>query len=548
MSRLLSQPFRLAGAISSLLALVVLLLGPVNPARAASTLAVPAAAADSPFSLVDDQSDAGRAMAPADPRLVQETVRRHQPLRSASASSALPTTASAPVRAPLPSFRRTGSPFRSLPVGARPYESDTPVPLKDVGDHDATGVRMYRIGNTLYDQPAMQSQYGMQLLNAYRLTSDSRYLDRARLQAQRLVDRRVVATDTWFFPYPYDFALHGHRSETLRAPWYSAMAQGQAMSLFVRLWQVSGEATWRDAADATLPSLTTIGDPGEPTVVHVASDGFLWMDEYPLNGGGGTQNNGVGPDLTFNGQMFAVFGLYDYAQEFSAAVDVLDGAMTTSRHLLHLIRHAGWLSQYCLVHPSIRSVKYHGIHMTQLLLAHGMTADYGFARYSDAMRDDYPTEVVSGVVRLWPGRHVGYRFSSSGAVTASRTVTLTTRVSNATSARKRILNHSIYYRMTSGSLAGYWVREAYGVASLIGFTGVHEYLVQRTVTVQPGTVTAFRFDSSGTTRSTITRTLRAVSTTRTDRSAWVGGRRYVYIVAGIYAGAWLPLGARVSVR
>jgi len=41
----------------------------------------------------------------------------------------------------------------------------------------------------------------------------------------------------------------------LRAPWYSGMAQGLAISLFSRLSVVTGEARWRQAATATFDSL-----------------------------------------------------------------------------------------------------------------------------------------------------------------------------------------------------------------------------------------------------------------------------------------------------
>jgi hypothetical protein len=47
--------------------------------------------------------------------------------------------------------------------------------------------------------------------------------------------------------------MHRH-FELLAPPWYSMMAQGQALSLFCRLSQLPGEERWLAAADATFGS------------------------------------------------------------------------------------------------------------------------------------------------------------------------------------------------------------------------------------------------------------------------------------------------------
>ena len=108
------------------------------------------------------------------------------------------------------------------------------MPLVDDGVHDAQGVRMFLIGTTQFNHPVAQAQYGLANLSSYALTNNATFLNRAIAQANRLLSLKVASRGAWFFPYPFNFALHGIAADTMVAPWYSGMAQGQALSLFVR--------------------------------------------------------------------------------------------------------------------------------------------------------------------------------------------------------------------------------------------------------------------------------------------------------------------------
>lgn len=108
-----------------------------------------------------------------------------------------------------------------------------------MGVRDATGVPMFKKAGKVYDHPVRQAQDGLAALESYRISKDPRYLTQAQLDAQRLLDRKVQRDSGFFFPYPFDFALHGKVANTIRAPWYSGMAQGQALSLFTRLASVT---------------------------------------------------------------------------------------------------------------------------------------------------------------------------------------------------------------------------------------------------------------------------------------------------------------------
>ncbi|MBA3688565.1 MAG: SH3 domain-containing protein [Chloroflexi bacterium] len=72
-----------------------------------------------------------------------------------------------------------------------------------------------------------------------------------------------------------------------------------------------------------------------------------------------------------------------------------------------------------------------------------------------------PYATFNPVVRLAfkMGTHTGYKFSSTGAMTAERTYTLSKDSSAATSVRRTLTNQSgTWFLVTSGVWAGYWVR------------------------------------------------------------------------------------------
>ena len=357
--------------------------------------------------------------------------------------------------AAFPAFATLGYVQQPIPAAVHPYALAAAVPLDDAGVHDANGVRKIRIGTTLFDHPVAQAQYGLANVASFDLTGDSRYLDRAIVQANRLVDTKVISRDAWYFPYPFDFALHGRATETLLAPWYSAMAQGLALSLFVDLYERTDDDAWLTAATGTVASFRNGPETGMPWVIHIDDAGYLWLEEYPVD----PPNRS---DFTLNGHMFATFGLFDYATLTGdpLTTTLFDGGVTTARRYGASFAPDGfrvqrWLSAYCLRHD-VLDAKYHGIVTDQFIAVHSITADALFARVSDGYRTDYPHNLTSRV-RFAAGSWTGYVFDSQGRIVRSRTLTLS-GVSSAPSDRyARIKGRGLYYRITAGSLKGYWV-------------------------------------------------------------------------------------------
>ena len=154
-----------------------------------------------------------------------------------------------------------------------------------------------------------------------------------------------------------------------------------------------------------------------------------------------------------------------------------------------------------------------------------------------------PVEGATRDVRLEAGPHTGYRFSTSGAVVARRSITVSGPTASTTDRRRVVPNHSgIYLRITSGSLRGYEVLES-SVAYVPGTAGDTAYRPSATVRFAAGRYLGYRFDGDGDLASTRYGSVAAATTAKTARRAVIDGRPYVLMSSGSWAGTWMPVTA-----
>lgn len=432
-------------------------------------------------------------------------------------------------------FRYDDFEIRELPIGIEPYHMTSPVPLVDPGVHDSTGVRMVRLGGRLYDHPVAQAQYGLHLMEAHRITGNLTYLNRAKLQAQRLIDRRTLRSGAWFYPYPFDHRLHGG-PDLYPAPWYSMMAQGQALSLFTRLYQRTGETKWKGAADATFASYLLPAAAGQPWGVYVV-DGLLWLEEYP-------HPKAVRGDRTYNGHMFSAYGLYDYwvLTRNADAKLMLQGAITTYRDVWEKTRVRHWRSRYCLTH-GIDAGQYHSTHMFQFVQQYAITGDTYLAQLADLWYTDYPPYGVKGNIRFSNGTHTAYKFNSAGTVTARTKMTLARASAAPSGDRVKIMRQTgIWYAITAGTLNGYYVQEYSPYRYQVGICAGFGYKLHRPGTIAVDAPPAYSIDAAGLMKSVPT-TYRVGDAVAIDGRSVLNGREHVRLVEGPYAGRWLGFGA-----
>jgi hypothetical protein len=158
------------------------------------------------------------------------------------------------------------------------------------------------------------------------------------------------------------------------------MAQGQVLSLFSRLGEMTSEPEWEPAAAATFKSFDRESGRDEPWVVDVDENNSLWIEEYPAS-----------PEPhVLNGFMFGMFGVYDYYAWHGDrhAAEILGQALHTLRVNVERFRNPGDISAYCLPHR-VQSTSYHAIHIAELHAMTRLTDDPYFGSVADLFAADY---------------------------------------------------------------------------------------------------------------------------------------------------------------
>jgi hypothetical protein len=157
----------------------------------------------------------------------------------------------------------------------------------------------------------------------------------------------------------------------LRPPWRSALAQGQAASVFVRAFLESRDERYATAAKRAIATLL----PGSPTgLVAITAEGPV-PEEAPSDP----------PSLILNGWIYALWGLWDVARGLDHGAS--DEQFTSSAECLRrtIGRYDnGWWSLYSLYPyrlPDLAKPFYHRLHIDQLDVLHRLV---GFAELQSA--------------------------------------------------------------------------------------------------------------------------------------------------------------------
>ncbi len=473
----------------------------------------------------DAPAELGASLAEAQRALTAPPVELTLP---AAPAPAVPVTAALPYK----NFLRYDFELRVLPPELQAYALTTPAPL-GYGVVDSAGVRMVDLGGKLWNHPAAQAQYGMALLESYRLTKDRRFLDLALRQALRLIGRAHAYGGGLF--HPYDFLYSPHSTANRVPPWYSGIAQGQVLDFFTRLHAVTGDGGHQAEADGTFRSFLVPQAAGKPWVTWVQG-GHVWLDEYPRT------DIALG-DRTYNGHNFASFGLYQYYQatKDERARQLVQGAFATSRAVAPQVRNPGWRSAYCLLDRH-DSRAYHTTHALQHLLISTITGDSTFAAAADLFHADFPDPRAAGTVILEKGTHPAYIFDSLGRVPASRLLPVATVTSAPCGTRTKIANRTgLWYQITAGTLTGYWVQESPGWTFLRGKFIPMPYLPYRTGTVTSAVATAVQpAPAPGQPLPTKPVALDKGSQVLVDQRALIDAVEYLELADPTNAGWWIP--------
>lgn len=287
-------------------------------------------------------------------------------------------------------YRRLDLSLRTLSARERPYALRRPASFRIKGATDDDDVATFIVNGTAHYHPVRIAQQALSDLEGYRHSGNVASLERAQRSVDRVLEHVARARDGIYYPYEFDFALADDPDDMMKAPWYSAMAQGQMLSALVRLHATTGDDRYREAAMATFQTFVNERSGGDPWTVFV-DDGYLWLEEYAKDP----------PMRVLNGHIFGMFGLYDYHQLTGdgTAANLFEGAAATVAHYGEQFRDPGTISQYCLRVPTIKNAKYHRIHQDQLRMLTRMTGEPYFASLAHRLRFDYDDRWVNLVRR-----------------------------------------------------------------------------------------------------------------------------------------------------
>lgn len=258
------------------------------------------------------------------------------------------------------------------------------------GHYDDQGIPMldYHGAVGLQYNPIAIAQYGLGNYNAFCRTGDAARQSTCLNAADWLViNLEQNPQGEWVWNHHFDWEYR----DTLKAPWYSALAQGQGISLLVRAHQETGDAVYLEAANKAFATfLKTLNDGGVSTI---DAQGYTWFEETIVDP----------PTHILNGFLWASWGIYDYALHTGAAQAtwLFDEAIKTLGDNLPAFDAGFWslYEQSGTRMKMLASPFYHSLHIVQLRVMHRLTQKPVFAQYAEKW-DSYRRNVVKRTLAL----------------------------------------------------------------------------------------------------------------------------------------------------
>ena len=242
------------------------------------------------------------------------------------------------------------------------------------GIHDDAGIPMLDYRGKIGPQynPIAIAQWGLANFNRYvsarDATAEKKFLSASDWLRDNL-ERNSANIPVWQHHFDWDYR------DTLRAPWYSGLAQGQGISLLLRAAAASGKNDYLDAARSAFESLSRTSAEGGVLFVDEFQD--VWIEEYIV----------TPPTHILNGFIWALWGVYDYSLTFptSQARDLFNRCVETLTKNLARYDNGFWslYEQSGTRLPMVASRFYHQLHIVQLRVMHQLTNLAVFAQTAD---------------------------------------------------------------------------------------------------------------------------------------------------------------------
>ncbi len=242
------------------------------------------------------------------------------------------------------------------------------------GPYDAAGIPLLnyhgKIG--LQYNPIAISQWGLGNFNLFLRSKDEEHKKKSQAAADWLVkhlEPNSFGVPVWNHHFDWEYRT------PLKAPWYSGLAQGQGISLLVRVARETGKSEYLEAAARAFVSFSRATEDGG--VVFTDEHGDIWFEEYIVSP----------PTHILNGFIWAAWGVYDFflATKEKSVRQLFDRAVETLRRNLDRYDLGFWslYEQSGTRLPMVASSFYHQLHVTQLGLMYRLTGDKMFSQYAE---------------------------------------------------------------------------------------------------------------------------------------------------------------------
>ncbi len=248
------------------------------------------------------------------------------------------------------------------------------------GHYDAAGIPIldYHGVIGLQYNPIAIAQWGLANYNRFCETSEEARWQKTLKAADWLVaNLEQNAHGLWVWNHHFDWDYR----DTLKAPWYSGLAQGQGVSLLLRAHAHAHteDEKYQRAAEKAFVALTRPIAEGGVLFEDASKDNEknLWIEEYLVDP----------PTHILNGFMWALWGVFDFwlARADASAKGIFDrGVETLVRNLARF--DTGYWSLYEQSGTRLKMLAspfYHQLHIVQLRVMSKLTGDARFAAVAE---------------------------------------------------------------------------------------------------------------------------------------------------------------------
>jgi len=242
------------------------------------------------------------------------------------------------------------------------------------GPFDEHGIPLLNYHGVIGKQynPIAIIQFGLGNHDLYKQTGQEEYKHKFLNASEWLLKKlEKNSFGLWVWNHKFDWEYF----QQLKNPWYSALAQGQGLSILARAYVETQDKIFLDASDKVFQTLISPISAGGVQFVDQA--GGVWLEEYLVEPA----------SHVLNGFIWAVWGVRDYyiLTGSEAALNLYNQCLKTIKDNLPQFDIGFW-SKYDASKNFLRTIAskfYHNLHIVQLEILFRLTGDDTFKRWQE---------------------------------------------------------------------------------------------------------------------------------------------------------------------